>query len=357
MITPEEQKLDDLEYVKRCIDGAKNIVVLTGAGISTESGVPDFASLPDYFDEDEQVSYSRKDVMSTWFFDQKPDAFYAYMHKHFYSEEASPNRGHDFLAKLQKKHKVTIVTQNIDGLHEKTGSSNVIHYHGVLDKFYCRHCDFYGKAKDIHENEKGWPVHHYLSFADAKIEEHPVLPDIVLYGQQIDALVNFQAIQAFAQADLILVMGTAMEVYPAAGLVTSEEAKGKRKIFINKTQPPQPEIFDIILEGAIGEIVRAIPMDKKGNIIFGKTPEHQIKISMAKYKIGDIVKRSEFIYEMDKEGAEKFPDEEWAVREVDIDESEPDEPIVYLLSNRRYHSPEKYTITYALLKDCDFVSH
>lgn len=254
MITPEEQKLDDLQYVKRCIDGAKNIVVLTGAGISTESGVPDFASLPDYFDEDEQVSYPRQEVMSEWFFHQKPDAFYAYMKEHLSTKEVEPNSGHRFLAELEKQHKVTIVTQNIDGLHEKAGSTNVIPYHGTLNQFYCPECDRVGNMEDTTEYLDTGKLFHEVGTG----VRHPVLPNITLYGQDIYPLIHFRAVQAFKEADIILVMGTAMEVYPAAGLVLSAEANGKRKICINKTQPPQPEIFDIVFQGTIGEVVQSL---------------------------------------------------------------------------------------------------
>lgn len=336
-------KTDFIEFAKSYILEAKKIVVLTGAGISTESGVPDFASLPDYYDEKEDMTYSRKDVMSKWFFYQKPADFYAYMEKHLSHEGVEPNDGHYFLAELEQRHDVTIVTQNIDGLHEKAGSTKVIPYHGSLDKFYCFDCNKTDSFKGAFQNEKG---HYQHRAADQTV--HTIVPDVVLYGEPIAPINDVRAIKAFEEADLILVMGTSLEVYPAAGLVTDVKNKLTSKFFINKTLPPNPEIFHHVFETTIGDFVSSIPIDETGRILIGETAAKRALVSASRYRYGDIVERKDFVF--DEEECGKIPDGDWRVHNVILNETYEDNPLSYCLTNT-----DAAGSSILILHDCDFI--
>ena len=242
---------EEFAQAKRTIAKAEKIAVLTGAGISTSSGIKDFKTLPPYFDEEEQWFYPCSDVLSEWFFLQKPKAFYAYLDEYFYRLHPEPNAGHRFLSDLQEKHQTTIITQNIDGLHEAAGSKDVIHFHGQLDRFWCDECSSIVYPEFTFQDANGIYRH-----VDANGYAHLLQPDIILYGQSIDAISNYRSFHSVADADVLLVMGTALGVYPAADLVTHSEKAFR--IYINKTPPPHPEYFNLILLGDIDTIVSQI---------------------------------------------------------------------------------------------------
>ena len=342
------EELEHIENMKQAILSADKIAVLTGAGISTESGVPDFASLPDYYDADEDMTYSRQEVMSKWFFYQKPAAFYAYMKKHLHKADVEPNEGHYFLAELEKRHDVTIVTQNIDGLHEKAGSSKVIPYHGSLEKSYCLDCNRTAVFPDAFQNEKG----HYCHLADDE-SVHFLIPDVVLYGQPIAPANDLAAIKAFREADLILVMGTSLEVFPAADLISNNICPFTVKVLVNKT-PGKSELFHHVFEMSIGDFVETLPFDESGRVIVGSIAVHRAKIAAARYQRGDVIKRSDFSYEDELFEGPAF--EQFEIRDVSVNEDEEGQPVRYCLSNKIPEGMHNYSVCYFFLEEEDFIN-
>ena len=244
-------QLEEFAQAKRVIREAKKIAVLTGAGISTSAGIPDFATLPPYWDHKEMKSYTCREILSEWFFLQKTADFYRYLDAHFYNTKPIPTQGHAFLAGLEKEHKVTLITQNIDNLHEKAGSSDVLHFHGQLDRFWSSSLSRTIRPEETFRDGEG-----IFRYKDKDNWAHLLQPDIVLYGQPIDAWVQMKSFEAVAAAEVLLVLGTSLGVYPAADLVP--HAEKAFRIFINKTMPPHPEYFNLIFLGDIDTIVQQL---------------------------------------------------------------------------------------------------
>ncbi len=249
------------------IRDAKKIVVVTGAGLSTAAGIPDFQSSTGYYDAHEDKHYSGPDVLSKWFFQQKPEDFYRYAKEKLFHPEARPTAGHRFLAGLAADKDVIQLTQNIDDLLEQAGAEKVVHLHGRLNRTYCPVCSSMGRTvylapDDVLEDRNGILRHVYqLTFTDA--EYHIVRPDIVLYGEELDPLVYFEAVRACEEADLLLVAGTALGVYPVADLVKSfTHGVGKHSVYLNLTEPPGDFYFNAVLLGYIDELVLKLEKEK-----------------------------------------------------------------------------------------------
>lgn len=250
-ITYSQLQLEEFAQAKRVIREAEKIAVLTGAGISTSAGIPDFATLPPYWDINEMKSYTCREILSEWFFLQKTADFYRYLDAHFYNTKPIPTQGHAFLAGLEKEHKVTLITQNIDNLHEKAGSSEVLHFHGQLDHFWSSSLSRTIRPEETFRDGEG-----IFRYKDKDNWAHLLQPDIVLYGQPIDAWVQMKSFEAVAAAEVLLVLGTSLGVYPATDLVP--HAEKAFRIFINKTMPPHPEYFNLIFLGDIDTIVQQL---------------------------------------------------------------------------------------------------
>lgn len=249
--TENQLQLKEFAQAKHVISESKNIAVLTGAGISTSAGIPDFATLPSYWDMNEMKSYTCRDILSEWFFLQKPADFYRYLDAHFYNTNPEPTSSHVFLAALEKEHKVNIITQNIDNLHEKAGSSNVLHFYGQLDRFWCPALSCTIQPEETFRDGEG-----IFRYKDKDNWAHLLQPDIVLYGQPIDALNQMKGFESVSSAEVLLVLGTSLGVYPAADLVP--HSKKAFRIYINNTMPQHPEYFNLILLGEIDDIVKRL---------------------------------------------------------------------------------------------------
>ncbi|WP_423363436.1 NAD-dependent protein deacylase [Mycoplasma sp. P36-A1] len=190
------------------IEKSKNIVALTGAGISVESGIPDFASSKGLI-EGKKV-YPTQLVLSHNFFYEHPDLFYKFYNQYLVNPNAQPNAAHTYLAELEKTGKLKgVITQNIDDLHQKAGSKNVITLHGSTNYYTCYHCNNHYTMSELSFN----------GILKCPNCNHLLKPDVVLYGENLnnDDLKN--AINLLINADLLLVIGTALQVYPAAGLI------------------------------------------------------------------------------------------------------------------------------------------
>ncbi|SFH54806.1 NAD-dependent protein deacylase [Pisciglobus halotolerans] len=238
-------KTKKIEKIQQYLKSAQKIAVITGAGISTGSGIPDFRSSGGVYDQLSGINYSGAEALSDTFLASQPDLFYHNFMKHIYYPNAKPNDGHRFLKKLEDEgHKVTIITQNIDGLHQKAGSSAVYELHGSALRFRLPS----GQKVSYQEIEVQDEKPYY--------NEQLVRPDIVLYGEMLDEALLFKSIKAVAEAGLLLVIGTSLEVYPAAGLPNYFD--GDLSVLITKAPTPLDREFSIVLHEDINEVIKEL---------------------------------------------------------------------------------------------------
>lgn len=218
-----------------------NIVFFGGAGVSTESGIPDFRSVDGLYHQ--HYKYPPETILSHTFYRQKPEEFYEFYRDKLIVEGVEPNIAHKKLAELEAVGKCkAVVTQNIDGLHQAAGSKVVYELHGSTLRNYCENCGkFYGI--DYIKNTEGVP----------KCEcGGPIKPDVVLYEEGLDNATIQGAVAAIAAADMLIIGGTSLAVYPAAGLI--DYYRGNKLVLVNKTATPQDAKADLVLHGSIGEI-------------------------------------------------------------------------------------------------------
>ena len=236
------------EELKDIIEESQNIVFFGGAGVSTESGIPDFRSESGLYNAVEKYKYSPEQMLSNSFFNKETELFYEYYKENIIHKNAKPNDCHIALAKLEKIGKLkAIVTQNIDSLHQLAGSENVFELHGTVYKNYCTQCkekfdvDFILDSKKIPKCNKC---------------QGTVRPDIVLYEEALNDKVIMGAINAIREADTLIVGGTSLVVYPAAGLI--EYFKGKNLILINKAETPYDHKANLVINEPIGQVFKEI---------------------------------------------------------------------------------------------------
>lgn len=232
----EKQKLEEL------IQKSSNIVFFGGAGVSTESGIPDFRSVDGLYHQ--QYKYPPEEILSHTFFEEKTEEFYDFYRKKLIVTNAKPNAAHLRLAKLEKQGKLrAIITQNIDGLHQLAGSKNVLELHGSTLRNYCTRCHkFYDQA--FIANSTGIPRCTCGGV---------VKPDVVLYEEALDSTVLQKSVNALQQADLLIVGGTSLAVYPAAGLL--RYYRGPELVLLNKAPTPADRMATLILREPIGQVL------------------------------------------------------------------------------------------------------
>jgi len=228
------------EQFAEMIKQSKRIVVFTGAGMSTESGIPDFRSVGGLFDRLSGKHFSGEETLSSDFLERYPALFFRNYAEHFDFSHATPNAGHRFFADLEKRGKeVTVVTQNIDNLHQAAGSTHVIELHGNGTKWR-RLLDEEGERVEealIRMDEDGMQRND---------KGEMVRPDIVLYGEALDDTAMQQAAQAIAAADMLIVIGTSLSVYPAANFI--HYFKGTYAVLLNRTAVPQTLAFQLAVQ-------------------------------------------------------------------------------------------------------------
>ena len=229
---------EKLERFKEIIDQHHRIVFFGGAGVSTASGIPDFRSSAGLYAEDQHRQLPAEIIVSASFFQKNPAQFFQFYFDKLVYPEAKPNIAHQFMAQLEKQGKnIQIVTQNIDNLHEQAGSSHVHHLHGTTEHNYCINCGRYYNYEELILDESGIP----RCSADQGI----VRPDVTLYGEQLDVTVVDQAIRVMKEAEVLIVAGTSLVVYPAAGLI--DYFNGQHAIVINnqpiRTHRLEPLLF------------------------------------------------------------------------------------------------------------------
>ncbi len=234
--------------LKEIINGSNNIVFFGGAGVSTESNIPDFRSENGIYNAVNQYGYPPETMLSHGFFVSHTDIFFDYLRKYLIYPEAKPNNAHVGLAKLEKEGKLkAVVTQNIDNLHQMAGSKTVYELHGTLYRNYCTKCN---KVFDIDYimNSKGIP--HCDKCGGT------VRPDVVLYGEGLDDTTVYNAITAIQKAEVLIVGGTSLNVYPAAGLI--DYYNGDKLVLINKSTTPYDRKANLIIRDSIGEVFKEI---------------------------------------------------------------------------------------------------
>ncbi|MBO5327549.1 MAG: NAD-dependent protein deacylase [Clostridia bacterium] len=230
-----------IEKLQKIIDDSNNIVFFGGAGVSTESGIPDFRSQDGLYNQ--QYDYPPEQIISHTFFTYKPQLFYKFYREKMLFLNAQPNAAHIALAKLEKAGKLSaVVTQNIDGLHQKAGSKRVYELHGSVLRNYCTRCLKPYSVERV-KNDSGVP---YCECGGI------IKPDVVLYEEGLDDRTVVGAINAISRADTLIVGGTSLVVYPAAGFINY--FKGRNLVVINKTPTAADKGADLVVYQPIGEV-------------------------------------------------------------------------------------------------------
>ncbi|NLM72474.1 MAG: NAD-dependent protein deacylase [Clostridiaceae bacterium] len=238
----------DIQKLREIIDSSDNIVFFGGAGVSTASNIPDFRSADGLYSEKTNTHYSPEEMLSHDFFISHTKEFFNFYRSKMIYRDAKPNDAHITLAKLEKAGKLkAVITQNIDGLHQMAGSQNVLELHGSVHRNYCMKC---GKFFDLD---------YILSTDDIPKCDNcggTVKPDVVLYQESLDYDVLESSINYISKADVFIVGGTSLSVYPAAGLVNYYS--GNKMILVNKTPTAYDNRADLIYYGNIAEIFKDI---------------------------------------------------------------------------------------------------
>ena len=243
MATGQSNMDIEVERLQYLIDNAKHIVFFGGAGVSTESGIKDFRSKDGLYLLHSKYGRPYEEMLSHTYFIHNTDTFYKFYKEFMINTTAKPNEAHKFLAKLEQKKDVTVITQNIDGLHQLAGSQKVIELHGSIHRNYCMDCgEFYGL--DAILNAEGTPRCTHCGGI--------IKPDVVLYEEPLDSAAINGAIYALAHADLLIVAGTSLKVYPASGLI--HYYGGKTIVVINKEHLSQVEGADLEINKPVGEV-------------------------------------------------------------------------------------------------------
>jgi NAD-dependent deacetylase len=236
-----DERMADLDRFRQWVGECGNIVFFGGAGVSTESGIPDFRSVDGLYSR--KYDYPPETILSHSFFMQKPEEFFRFYREKMLFLDAKPNITHKKLAQLEAEGKLrAVVTQNVDGLHQQAGSRNVMEMHGSIHRNYCMKC---GKSFGID------------AVLDSKGVPHcgcggVIRPDVVLYEEGLDQDVINEAVRCISEADMLIVGGTSLSVYPAAGLV--QYYKGSKLVLINKSPTPYDRYADLLFQCGLGEV-------------------------------------------------------------------------------------------------------
>lgn len=237
---------DKIAKLKEWVDGSDNIVFFGGAGVSTESNIPDFRSVDGLYNQ--EYAYPPETILSHTFFMRNPEEFYRFYKSKMLILDAKPNAAHLKLAQLEAEGKLkAVVTQNIDGLHQAAGSKTVYELHGSVHRNYCMKCrKFFGPE--------------YLAAAEGVPKCDAcgamVKPDVVLYEEGLDNDTISGAVSAISRADVLIIGGTSLVVYPAAGLI--DYYKGHKLVLINKSTTPRDGIADLVINDSIGKVFSQI---------------------------------------------------------------------------------------------------
>ena len=234
------------DALQKMVNDCSRIVFFGGAGVSTESGIPDFRSVDGLYNQ--KYDYPPETILSHTFFMKRPEAFFRFYRDKMLPLDAKPNKAHLKLAEWEKEGKLlAVVTQNIDGLHQAAGSKKVYELHGSVHRNYCMKCGKFFPPDYIRDSKDEIPV----CPCGGRIK-----PDVVLYEEGLDNDVVSGAVHAIAQADLLIVAGTSLTVYPAAGLV--RYFRGKHLVLINRDATPMDSECDLVIHDKVGEVLSSL---------------------------------------------------------------------------------------------------
>lgn len=237
--------MTEVEKLQQMIDESNRIVFFGGAGVSTESGIPDFRSVDGLYHQ--KYDYPPETILSHTFYLSKTKEFFKFYRDKMLCLDAKPNKAHLALAELEKIGKLTaVITQNIDGLHQVGGSKRVLELHGSVLRNYCEKCGKFHDAQFI------------LNSEDVPLCEcgGRVKPDVVLYEEGLDQQTLQDSIRAIQEADMLIIGGTSLAVYPAAGLI--DYYRGDKLVLINKTPTPRDSMANLVITDSIGEVFSKI---------------------------------------------------------------------------------------------------
>ncbi len=237
----------EIETLQQMIDASSRIVFFGGAGVSTESGIPDFRSVDGLYNQ--KYDYPPETILSHTFYMKRPDEFFRFYRDKMLCLDAKPNTAHKVLAKLEAQGKLTaVVTQNIDGLHQAAGSRKVLELHGSVLRNYCEKCGAFHAVEEIVDST-GVPA----CTCGGRIK-----PDVVLYEEGLDQSILQESVRVISEADMLIIGGTSLAVYPAAGLI--DYYQGNRLVLINKTPTQRDTKADLVITGSIGEVFAQIDL-------------------------------------------------------------------------------------------------
>ncbi len=237
-----------LSGLQDILDNSSNIVFFGGAGVSTESGIPDFRSVDGLYNQ--KYKYPPETIISRSFFENNTEEFYRFYKNKMIFLDSEPNMAHKKLAELEHAGKLkAVITQNIDGLHQQAGSRNVLELHGSVHRNYCMNCGKFYDA-DVIVNSRGVP----------KCECGGIIkPDVVLYEEALNEEILDKSVEYIKDADVLIIGGTSMAVYPAAGLVNYY--KGSKLILINKSAISANKIANMVINASIGSVFEKLKIN------------------------------------------------------------------------------------------------
>lgn len=239
---------DKREILQEWIANSNNVVFFGGAGVSTESGIPDFRSVDGLYNQ--EYDYPPETIISHTFFVNRTEEFYRFYKKKMLVLDAKPNMAHIRLAEWEKSgHVRAVITQNIDGLHQMAGSKEVLELHGSVHRNYCQRCRKFYDAKYMKEAD-GVPRCSCGGI---------IKPDVVLYEEGLDSDTMTKSIRYIAQADVLIIGGTSLVVYPAAGLI--DYFRGSKLVVINKSTTSRDKNADLVIDDSIGKVFESIHID------------------------------------------------------------------------------------------------
>ncbi len=239
------ENVEKIEQFKEWVNHSNSIVFFGGAGVSTESGIPDFRSVDGLYNQ--SYAYPPEQILSHSFYRQRPEEFFRFYRNKMLFPDAEPSTTHKVLARLEAEGKLQgVITQNIDGLHQKAGSKHVIELHGSVLRNYCEKCNkFYGIDAII--SSTGIP--HCTCGGRIK-------PDVVLYEESLNDANITEALRLIREAEVLIVGGTSLGVYPAAGLI--DDYRGNKLVLVNKSSTPYDKKADLLIQDALGTVFGAL---------------------------------------------------------------------------------------------------
>ena len=232
--------MNEIETLHQWMQESERVVFFGGAGVSTESGIPDFRSTDGLYNQ--QYDYPPEQILSHTFFMRWPEEFFRFYRDKMLAPSAKPNKAHRALAKLEEQGKLTaVITQNIDGLHQMAGSKKVLELHGSVHRNYCMRCHKFHSMEEILHSE-GVPRCSCGGI---------IKPDVVLYEEGLDQQIQQESVDQIRRADMLIIGGTSLTVYPAAGLL--DYYTGNRLVLINKTATARDGLANLVINESIGK--------------------------------------------------------------------------------------------------------